>query len=63
MTDDKPKGPGTTEDPNQADRTGLPSHPSENKPDFDLDVPDPAETEKPTGPGTTYDPNQADRTS
>lgn len=64
MTDsDKTKGPaGTTRDPNQADRTGLPDHPDETKPVVHLDVPDAENTDQPTGPGTTYDPNQADRT-
>ena len=62
MNDENEDKVGTTRDPNQADRTGRPDHPSENRAEVDLDVPDPDKTDKPTGPGTTYDPNQADRT-
>lgn len=65
MTDDAndpTKGPGSTSDPNQADRTGYPGH------DKFKDVPKvstgPKQTnpDPKTGPGTTSDPNQADRT-
>ena len=62
-TDKDPKtGPGTTNDPNQADRTGLPGR------DKYKDVPEESSGEKQkntdpkTGPGTTSDLNQADRT-
>ncbi|MFP7671820.1 hypothetical protein ACG74X_00545 [Marivita sp. S0852] len=59
---DPKTGPGSTSDPNQADRTGDP------RPDKFKDVPDqpkgPKQTnpDPQTGPGTTSDPNQADRT-
>lgn len=61
MSDPK-TGPGTTSDPNQADRTGDPDwNPSPDVPERAPGKPqrndDPA-----TGPGTTSDPNQADRT-
>ncbi|MGX0877412.1 hypothetical protein ACSSV4_002100 [Roseovarius sp. MBR-154] len=61
--DDPATGPGTTSDPNQADRNTV-----DPWPDKDKDVPetsDAPEQENPapgTGPGTTEDPNQADRT-
>lgn len=48
---DPTTGPGTTNDPNQATRTGLPT-----KPDVAPELPDDGE------PGTTNDPNQANRT-
>ncbi|PZX13621.1 hypothetical protein LX81_03170 [Palleronia aestuarii] len=57
-TDTDPKT-GTTDDPNQATRTGLPEtpeHPAKVRPD-DSDPDDPR-----TGPGSTSDPNQANRT-
>ena len=52
-------GPGTTTDPNQADRTGRPTPRTEPavEVDTDYDRDDPK-----VGPGTTSDPNQADRT-
>ncbi|WP_439521214.1 hypothetical protein [Marivita sp.] len=59
---DPASGPGTTSDPNQADRTGYPGR------DRFKDVPDTSSGPKQTnpdpasGPGTTRDPNQADRT-
>lgn len=61
-TNDPKTGPGTTSDPNQADRTGLPGR------DTFKDVPETSpgkkqkNTDPETGPGTTSDPNQADRT-
>ncbi|MCR9107774.1 hypothetical protein [Marivita sp. XM-24bin2] len=60
--DDPNTGPGTTSDPNQADRTGFPWK------DKFKDVPEQSDGPKQTnpdpnaGPGTTNDPNQADRT-
>ena len=53
-------GPGTTEDPNQASRTGF-TKKAPVQPDV---TPDPeAEPDDPkTGPGSTSDPNQANRT-
>lgn len=59
---DPKTGPGSTFDPNQADRTGFPW------PDKFKDVPKTSDSPKQinpdpkTGPGTTSDPNQADRT-
>ncbi|MEL7090312.1 MAG: hypothetical protein AAFN94_01120 [Pseudomonadota bacterium] len=59
---DPANGPGTTHDPNQADKTGLPQK------DRFKDVPeksDGAEQTNPhpaSGPGTTSDPNQANLT-
>lgn len=61
MSDHKPTtGPGSVNDPNQADKTGLPGQ--TETPKVDLDVIEEDEVEGPTGPGTTVDPNQADRT-
>lgn len=58
--DDDPKsGPGTTDDPSQANRT-TPPKPDPEKArvrDDDSDPDDPT-----TGPGSTSDPNQANRT-
>ena len=65
MTQQNPdpgNGPGTTNDPNQADKTGLPQK------DRFKDIPEksdgpPQENPDPgTGPGTTSDPNQANLT-
>ncbi|WP_292289588.1 hypothetical protein [Marivita sp.] len=59
---DPKTGPGTTSDPNQADRTGYPDR------DKFKDVPEKSSGSKQTnpdptsGPGTTSDPNQADKT-
>lgn len=59
---DPTKGPGTTSDPNQADRTGNPGHdPFKEVPD-ETDGPKQTNRDPETGPGTTTDPNQADRT-
>lgn len=60
---DPTDGPGSTNDPNQADRNGR-----DPWPDSHRDVPEqsdgPEQTnpDPETGPGTTSDPNQADRT-
>ncbi len=60
-TSDPTTGPGSTSDPNQADRTGFPW------PDKHKDVPDTSDGPKQTnpdpetGPGTTRDPNQKER--
>ncbi|MBS1303324.1 hypothetical protein [Loktanella sp. SALINAS62] len=51
MTDKTPARRGTTNDPEQADNTGLP--PRKPDPTTDKDTPG--------VPGTTNDPNQADR--
>lgn len=57
MTDPK-TGHGTTDDPNQATRTDMPT-----KSDIDADVDrHPSNDDPKTGRGTTDDPNQADRT-
>ncbi|KNG92643.1 hypothetical protein [Pseudaestuariivita atlantica] len=63
MTDDtQPTGPGTTTDPNQADRTGTPRpDPHANVPETSDDAPSSGQHPG-SGPGTTSDPNQADRT-
>ena len=61
MSDERKEGRGTTDDPQQADKTGLPKHPSTQKTKVDLDVPEPKDGE-PSGPGTIHDPNMADRT-
>ncbi len=52
-------GPGTTDDPNQANRTGLPRH-SDERPNMPRKTGDPEDPK--AGPGSTTDPNQADRT-
>ncbi|SFG15447.1 hypothetical protein SAMN04488020_101336 [Palleronia marisminoris] len=53
-------GAGTTDDPNQANRTPMPKKEPikpDVKPDPDADPDNPA-----TGQGSTNDPNQANRT-
>ena len=61
MTDDDRRG--TTDDPNQADRTGAPHRPDRNPKVPLADRPKtPSNDDGPTGPGTITDPNQADRT-
>lgn len=69
MADSKPDatpgdpktGPGTTSDPNQADRNGRDPWPDRPK-DVPRDPVTPPQTnpDPKTGPGTTSDPNQAD---
>ena len=63
MPDDDEKDPrtgaGSTADPNQANRTGLPEQ-SDERPDARPDDSDPEDPT--TGPGSTADPNQANRT-
>ena len=62
MTTNMPRdGRGTTNDPEQADKTGLPDHPSDNKAKVELEINKPGDDEI-TGPGTIHDPNMADRT-
>lgn len=56
---DPERGPGSTADPNQADRTGLPEQSSE-RPRIRRDDADPDDPRR--GPGSTSDPNQANRT-
>ncbi|QFU07998.1 hypothetical protein PARPLA_02518 [Rhodobacteraceae bacterium THAF1] len=57
--DDATSGPGSTDDPNQATRTGLP----EKEPVTPKRKPDHSDPDDPnTGPGSTSDPNQANRT-
>ncbi len=56
---DPKTGPGTTSDPNQANRTGLPKQ-SDERPDLTTEETDPEDPN--TGPGSTADPNQANRT-
>lgn len=51
-------GPGSTKDPNQANRTPQPKK-EPIKPDV---TPDPNPENPATGPGSTRDPNQANRT-
>ena len=62
MTNSDPKtGPGTTNDPNQADRAPDPRRDrSANVPETS-DGPEQTNPDPKTGPGTTSDPNQADR--
>ncbi|MBJ3761826.1 hypothetical protein ILP92_03565 [Maribius pontilimi] len=59
-------GPGTTNDPNQANKTGLPEKTPETPDVTPPEANDGATTDRPddptTGPGTTSDPNQANRT-
>ncbi len=56
---DPETGPGSTSDPNQANRTGLPEV-EEVRPEVDEDDADPEDPG--SGPGSTGDPNQANRT-
>jgi len=56
---DPTTGPGSTSDPNQANRTGIPS-PAEEKPDVRVEASDPEDPGR--GPGSTSDPNQSNRT-
>ena len=57
--DDAKSGPGTTDDPNQATRTGSPG----KTPDAPKVAPDDSDPDDPTsGPGSTDDPNQATNT-
>ena len=59
---DPKTGPGSTSDPNQADRTGNPGRdPFKNVPE-ESTGPKQTNPDPTTGPGTTSDPNQADRT-
>ena len=57
--EDPKTGPGSTEDPNQGNRTGLPKGP-ESGAKVEADTSDPDDPK--TGPGSTSDPNQANRT-
>ena len=59
MTNVPNDGRGTTRDPEQADKTGLPKSPE--TPDVELEIEEPGKGEA-TGPGTIHDPNMADRT-
>ncbi|SPJ23973.1 hypothetical protein PAA8504_01795 [Palleronia abyssalis] len=56
---DPRKGPGSTDDPNQANRTDLPEK-APVKPSIKNDQSDPDDPK--TGPGSTSDPNQGNRT-
>lgn len=59
--DDPYTGPGTTSDPNQADRTGLPRRKKYKKVPENPPGP-PQRNDRPaTGPGTTDDPNMSTR--
>lgn len=60
MSDPK-TGPGSTSDPNQANRTGDPKQPATGIPDKAPTTP-PSNDDPAKGPGTTEDPNQANRT-
>ena len=60
--DDPKTGPGTTSDPNQADRTGPPKRHRLSEARRRSDTPPQRNPDPETGPGTTRDPNQADRT-
>ena len=66
MTDktDPKTGPGSTKDPNQANRNSRDPWPDQFA-DVPETAPDTPEQDNPVpdrGPGTTKDPNQADRT-
>ena len=55
-------GPGTTSDPNQADRTGIPEKDTFKDVPETHDGPEQTNPDPETGPGTTSDPNQANLT-
>ena len=57
--DDPTTGPGTTNDPNQADNTGLPRKDRFKDVPEKQEGPDQTNPDPQTGPGTTSDPNQA----
>ena len=58
---DPKTGPGTTSDPNQADRTGNPGRDRFKDVPETHDGPEQTNPDPASGPGTTSDPNQADR--
>ena len=59
---DPKTGPGTTSDPNQADKTGYPGRDKFKDVPKESTGPKQTNPDPETGPGTTSDPNQADRT-
>ena len=62
-TSDPTTGPGTTRDPNQADRNGRDTGADKGSDAPETsDGPQQTNPDPMTGPGTTADPNQADRT-
>lgn len=59
---DPETGPGTTSDPNQADRTGIPEKDTFKDVPAKQQGPDQTNPDPESGPGTTEDPNQANLT-